>query len=277
MNKKILYPLAFVSLLAMLGGYFFFYSKGKPTAPAIQLTRVTENKIQDKTDFYSLEATYPSDPRDTNKEIEKFVTQLVNQKKEDWKTGGETWQGEQDIQKEFPDRPKMEYSLMISYTSTSSPRLGTVSYTLAAYEFSGGAHGNTDIYTYTFTDDGKMLASDSLLKLAENNNDITLSRLMADKLRVSLGEYGDTEMLTNGLGLAYLKADGKTLDLEKCSCDGFFFGSNFIHFTVTDTGIIFTMALYQVAPYAAGMPEVFFSWEELTPYLSDYTKQKLAQ
>ena len=171
----------------------------------------------------------------------------------------------------------MEYTLVISYTSTSSPRLGTVTYTLEAYEFTGGAHGNTDIYTYTFTDDGKMLASDSLLKLAENNNDITLSRLMADKLRVSLGEYGDTDMLTNGLGLAYLKVDGKTLDLEKCSCDGFFFGSNFIHFTVTDSGMIFTMGLYQVAPYVVGMPEVFFSWEELTPYLSDDTKQKLAQ
>ena len=257
--------------------------------------KIVEKKIQDKTDFYTLEASYPSDPRDTNKDIETFVTTVVNKTKEEWKTGGEDWKFWEDAYKEDPTTIKGGYIMKISYTSTPSPRLGTVSHVLIEWYYTRGAHGNSTIHTYTFTDDGKRLALDSLLNLGENHNDVALSQLMLDKLLVSLttsteGEYvekikaslklgfglycfKDGKTFKSGLTQHYLK-DGETLDLAKISSN---VKSNFTHFIVTDQGIIFKMDEFKVVPYDNAMPEVLLSWEELAPYLTDFAKEKLAQ
>lgn len=72
------------------------------------------------------------------------------------------------------------------------------------------------------------------------------------------------QMLPEGLGLAYIKADGS---FDKTKSDGFDFISNFENFVILDEGIKFIFSQYQVAPYAAGMPEVVVGWDELKPYL----------
>jgi hypothetical protein len=74
-------------------------------------------------------------------------------------------------------------------------------------------------------------------------------------------------MLQEGLGIAYLKADGKTLDKAKCNCDGFFFPSNFQNFVIEDNGIRFIFNKYQIAPGSAGLPEIALDWETLKPYI----------
>lgn len=240
-----------------------------PTATSTVATTSTplnleEKKVTDNNEFYEISAKYPIDSRDTAKDVETFVLYKVKEKQQDWKIGGEIYNEEKAITKLYPDRAKMVYIYDISYTAYESR--GTVSYVFTTYEFTGGAHGNSVVNTFTFNDEGKVEIED-ILNLSENNNDIKLSRILAKEIERSQGDMFIEDMMMDGLGLAYLKADGVTLDKEKCNCDGFFFGSNFQNFYLTDEGITFLFNQYQVAPGASGIVKATLDWETLKPYL----------
>ncbi len=255
--KKFLIPTVLVLIVAIL----FFGGKEKDT----------EVTINDVNDFYSISAQYPIEKMDKKSDMKEFVEYVVEQKQQEWKIGGELYLAEKDIEKNFPDRPKMQYQLDISYTFTKSNMYNSTSYVFTSYEFTGGAHGGTGLATFTFNKDGRLMIEDILD--VNNNKDIEITLLIEKKLVSVLGENSSKETINEGLGLAFLK-DDNTLDLVKCNCDGFFFGSNLQNFVVTDKGIKFIMSQYQVAPYAAGMPEVLLTFDELKPYLkSDFNIQ----
>jgi hypothetical protein len=222
-------------------------------------------KINQNTDFYEITATYPDEPRDTDGIMKQFVEYLTNSYTEKWKTGGEVYNAEMQVAKDFPDRPKMRYMLSVTYTKSTSQKLDTTSYVFSTYEFTGGAHGNTKLTSFTFGPNGSIALEDVLS--FEHSNDIELAKKMREKLLVSLGEYADKAMIDTGLGLAYLRPDG-TFDAEKCKCDGFFFPSSMQTFTISDTGVTFLMDQYSVAPYVAGNPPVAFTWSELAAYMN---------
>jgi hypothetical protein len=264
MNKNITFVvLCVLAVVAIFFGYK--YSKGPFEGLGGAEASIASVPVADATDFYTISAAYPQDPWDTKGEMAAYVTYVVDQKKEEWKTGGEAYNAEQDLEKQFPDRPKMKYELDISYATSTSERFGTRSYVFKAYEFTGGAHGNTAVTTFTFNEKGKVDIAD-VLDFANNGNDIALTRILEEKLETILGGNSDPETIMQGTGLAYLRADG-TFDNAKCNCDGFFFPSNFQNFTVTDDGLDFIMGQYQVAPYVVGMPEAPFTWDDLRPYL----------
>ena len=191
----------------------------------VEQTSVHEKKLADKNDFYDIEAVYPVEVKDKNSVIENFVLGKVEEKKEQWKIGGDAYNEEKKIEKDFPDRPKMQYQYSISYKKYESRKWGTVSYVFTTYEYTGGANGNATVNTFTFDNQGLVMI-DTVLDFAINNNDITLTKMLRDKLLMR--DNASKDMINDGLGLSYLKADGKTFDQKKCNCDGFFFPSNFI-------------------------------------------------
>lgn len=229
-----------------------------------QQALANEKKITDKNDFYDIEATYPVEALDKNSVLENFVTSKVEEKKEQWKVGGEAYNEEKKIEKDFPDRPKMQYQYFISYKKYESKKWGTVSYAFTIYEFTGGANGNMTVTTFNFDGQGLVLI-DNILDLSTNNNDIAVTKILRDKLLTR--ENASSDMINEGLGLAYLKADGKTLDQKKCNCDGFFFPSNFQNFIVEDDGLRLIFNKYQVAPGSDGLPEVVLTYDSLKEYL----------
>lgn len=267
MNKKIL-VLVGVAVLFLVGGYFSIRVKKNviDTNTPSQIIS-TDKKIKDINDFYSITAVYPNDGMDKDKKMEQFVAYKVAQMKEEWKVGGKAYAEEMHVAKDFPDRPKMKYEYDISYKKYESKVKGTVSYVFSIYEFTGGANGNITVTTFTFDKNG-VVAIDAMLNLAQNDNDIALSRVLAETALTNTESFVDKTMLYEGLGLSYLKADGKTLDKVKCHCDGFFFGSNFQNFIVKDEGITFVFNKYQVAPGSSGLPEVTLSWDTLKSYMS---------
>lgn len=220
--------------------------------------------INEQTEFYSIKAQYPEEKWDRKEVMEQMVKYFVNLKMEEWKYDGDIFNAEKELTERFPDRPKTLYQLDISYTATSSPKFKTKSYIFHVYEFTGGAHGNTAIATFTFNNKGQILI-DSILDF-NDNKDIEIVRLLEQKLIDNLGENSDKDTISTGLGLAFLRPDN-TLDKVKCNCDGFFFPSNMQNFVIEESGIKFIMGQYQVAPYSVGMPEVFISWQELKPYI----------
>ncbi len=231
---------------------FIYVIKNKKTQnivdTEIQNATTTDTKadvvISDTTDFYEIYATYPTEPRDKNFIIKKTITDIVKDKQEEWKTGGALYNEEQKIKAQYPDRPSIKYELNIKYDKYESQSKGTVSYVFKLYEFTGGAHGNTGLSTYTYDDKG-LIYVDKFLNL-EDDNAIKLTNIIKEKLIVFLGDLYNPEMLNSGLSDIY---------------------TNFDNFTVSDEGIKFIFGQYQVAPYAAGQPEVFLSWLELESFL----------
>lgn len=233
--------------------------------PGQDIKKIT---VTDQTDFYSIKGEYPQDPWDKNEVMRQMVDYMVNQKKEEWKVGGDAYNAEQKIAKDFPDRPKMKYELNISYVATSSAKMKTRSYVFSVYEFTGGAHGNTAIASYNFTKDAQIKIEDAI---DFNQKDYlvtyaSLANLLKSKLLASLAENSNESTISEGLGLKYIKLDG-TFDKQKCNCDGYYFPSNIQVFTIQDNGIKFIFGQYQVAAYVVGMPEVLVSWQEIKDYL----------
>jgi hypothetical protein len=226
--------------------------------PVKNFSEITDSE---KTDFYTLDAKYPSDPLDRNNNIKTWAESIISKTKEDWKTGGETQQAELELAKQFPDRPAMQYNMNIDYTKHVSQKLGTVSYVMQHYEFTGGAHGNTNLKIFNFNKNGSIVLSDVLI--ITNENHTSLAKTIREKLLENLGDMADESMIRDGLDCEL--ADDAP---EEIFCDHHALRNNLEKFYITDTGITFVFGQYQVAAYAVGMPEVTLSWSELGPFMN---------
>lgn len=221
--------------------------------------------LADSTGFYNIHVEYPYEARDTENTIKDFATHLYQSKLEDWKIGGEIYKEEQSITAAFPDRASIKYELISEFTTQQDDSLKTSSHVFTTYEYTGGANGNTTVNTFSFTKDKRKLDIQDILDFSDYK-DIELSYLL-EKTALSDTTLFFKDFVRQGLGLDYLKADKKTLDHNKCQCDGYFFGSNFQNFVPSKKGITFYFNKYEIAPGAAGITNITLSWEDLKPYL----------
>lgn len=231
---------------------------------AVQQEKVESHTIQDINDFYTITAQIPSEKLDKENIMAAGIHSNIASRQEAWKIGGQIYQEEQALNEEFADRPMMKYEYDSSYSKSTSESMGTVSYVITAYEFTGGAHGMIYPQTFTFSRFGH-LTIDDFLDLTDSNL-VAVSTLLEEKLTLELGDLSDQTMTQAGLGLAYLDANGN-FDPALCDCAPYTLHDNFTNFIITDEGITFIFAPYQVAAYAAGMPQVTLDWNELAPYL----------
>jgi hypothetical protein len=282
MNKKKILNIAGIAILVLMlivCGYFGFKNfqvqKNKSTLPIdTDKTETTEKTIEIKTDFYEITAKYPVEKLDKENLIKQFIDYQVEQKKEDWKEGGEIYNEEKEVEKQFPDRPKMTYLFNVNYQKFESTDFGTVSYVLILEEYTGGANGNAKVQTFTFNKDG-FVDINSILDLAgsvkdENGNtlynDLALTKKLQQKALTNPEEFPVEQILNEGLGLSYLKPDGVTLDHEKCMCDGWLYASNLQNFVVSNQGLTFYFNKYEITIGASGISSISLDWESLEPY-----------
>ncbi len=252
----------FVIISICIFVFIFKNDKEKEVVIPSSIATTTDMFINHSNDFYTISAQYPKELKDRDFIMEKDVLRIVNQKKEEWKIGGPVYSEEKLISLQYPDRPILKYELNIQYDKFESKKTDTVSYFFKNYEFTGGAHGGTGLMTYTFDKNGQVQV-ENILDL-NGSNSLALSKMLRDRLRVSLGELYNQEMLDGGLGLQFIKNGPIS---KSVGDDTFNFSLNFKHFVVLDEGIKFIFGQYQVAPYATGMPEVVLTWRELGPYL----------
>ncbi|MFA5166379.1 MAG: DUF3298 domain-containing protein [Candidatus Paceibacterota bacterium] len=275
-NKKIISLLAILVLLIITTVVaMFFYSKNIHTQTK-PISQVADKTLIAKTDFYDIKVIYPAEPLDKNGIMEQFVKQQIEQRKEDWKIGGPAYNDEKNIEKDFPDRPKMVYSLNIVYKKFTATNRGTVSYLFLIYEYTGGANGSEKVQTFTFNKNGQV-AIESILDTSgyatmkgknKMPNDLALSYLLLEQAKNDKEIFPDINTVRDGLGLSYLKDDGITLDHKKCNCDGWLYASNLQNFVITDNGLTFYFDKLAITMGAAGSTAINLSWDELAPYLS---------
>lgn len=267
---------AVVAVIAIAGAYVVMrQSSAGDGTPARAPVAQTDKTIEAKTDFYDITAKYPVEPLDKNGVMARFVNQKVEERKEDWKIGGDAYNQEKAVEKQFPDRPKMTYTLDISYQKFQSAERGTVSYLFTMGEYTGGANGNETVQAFTFDKNGAV-SVESLLNLAgygagtgnkAMGNDLELSYLLLQKAKADPDTFPQLDMVRDGLGLSYLKADGVTLDHAKCHCDGWLYASNLQNFVVTDEGMTFYFNKYAITIGASGIVGIALDWADLKPYL----------
>ncbi|MFO1444369.1 DUF3298 and DUF4163 domain-containing protein [Bacillus sp. Bva_UNVM-123] len=105
------------------------------------------------------------------------------------------------------------------------------------YEYTGGAHGMTAATSYNF--DANTGNEISLTKVVENNNAVTKVKKFA---KIDLLNQG------NKLGMTYV-SDPASITINDNRPFYFY-----------DKGIVLKFQQYEVAPYAAGMPEVIIPY-----------------
>lgn len=148
---------------------------------------------------------------------------------------------------------EMMFSDMQSF-SVELNRSHLLSFSITSYAYSGGAHGlpgldsfNADMQT------GKPLVIGDLIKADRLQE---LQKMVAKKI---LDEYSDA--LFDESRIAFQAAlDDKTEltpDIQKR-----LYGNNGSFF-LTPSGITFYWNVYDITPYAAGQPQIFFSYDEL--------------
>ena len=259
-----------VQLIILVSLMWSCNSPEQQKAPIAEPVPVERMQLADSTDFYVIAASYPLDPGDRDSIMPKLVNILVEEKKEEWKTGGDAYREEKKLTQEMPGKPMARYELNVAYETAESAHFQARSYLFRIFEYTGGASGNTRVMSFNYDNEGRLTLEDVLQ--TQDGKDIAISRLLAEQ---ALQDHPDfpKDMLLDGLGLSFLKEDGVTLDKEKCKCDGFMFASNLQHFMLLDEGMRFYFNKYQIAPGVFGTPVVLLSWKQLEPYLNEHFKQ----
>lgn len=142
----------------------------------------------------------------------------------------------------YGDPDLSETSMTVDFTVPfASPRRVTVVST--GYEYGGGAHGLPFSTSTTFdVERGVPLTLDDVFAPTSGFAEKLLPRVL-ERLNAVTDEWeGATDNARKGLAVT----------------------SNW---TFTADGAVVTFPAYAVAPYAAGMPQVRFTWEELRPLL----------
>jgi hypothetical protein len=227
---------------------------------SVRIQKFSEKKFSEENEFYSINAVYPIDPYDRNSEISTWAESVLQKARMDWALGGDIHTSELRMAAEFPDRPVMNYTFDMNYKKYSSQKLNTVSYVIQNYEFTGGAHGNTDLQTFTFGQNGGIKLADILIVTPSNVQSIT--DIIRGKLVETLGDMVDRDMIHDGLDCAYTNGSSTQ------ACDASAVAQNLQNFYITDDGITFIFGQYQVAAYVAGMTEVMLTWSELASFMN---------
>lgn len=218
----------------ILSGAFLFFFLGVQAAAAGQAFITGQREINESSATKKIEISYPvvSDPR-LAREIDRFIKELVASFKsvEASPGGGPT-----------------PWDLSVTWESTQSPEFLNI--LLHISDYSGGAHPNQDMKTFSYStrknkimnlDDIFLQQQAALRIIAKRAREILRAKLTRDDML-------DEGMLNEG-----------TEPIEK----------NFSLFTISNYYMTFYFLPYQVAAYAAGMQEAKIPlWDdEIQPLL----------
>jgi hypothetical protein len=152
----------------------------------------------------------------------------------------------------FTDDTNNRYTYTVSMKQIPVSRWGITNFLVDSYEFTGGAHGMGAISNVLFDSKNNRIISG--VELFDSARISELQTLVIKKLQTVLDGMMDMDMINDGVN------DPKTL-LETV--------------IPTETGLTLKFQSYSVAPYAAGQPEIEFTFNELAPLLSPMWKDRL--
>lgn len=205
-------------------------------APA-ELSAIT---IHEVTDHFEIDVAYPvlcSAPATAF--IRDFVATFMGEFKADPPEPG------------MHDSP-IRYVCDVGYGTSVPPGGRLLSVVFNFYMYTGGAHGNNWPTTWVFDlAQGRALHQREIFRPGAY---AAIRDMVREELIENLGEMYFEDMLESGLTPA---------------------PHHYARFLLTDKGIRFLFATYQVAPYVAGQQEATVGWAALAPWLTDSFRELL--
>ncbi len=198
-------------------------------------------KIEDKTAPYiDIVAEYPTEGTGSLF-VEKNVQDIIK-----------AFKNQNDFSKFAPQELKnfgisdeRRYQLYITYSSTSGAH--TISHRITTYTFTGGAHGNTFVETYTYTANEKLLSINDLFVDSEKGLEL-ISKKTIESIKNN-PDYKD------GLPTDWFD-DGTAPTLQ-----------NYSTFELTKDSLVIIFQQYQALAYVYGNIEVRIPLKELSNVL----------
>ncbi len=107
----------------------------------------------------------------------------------------------------------------------------TITYILYVYQYTGGAHGVTGVYTFTYDENGKLLKESDVF---DTNYLSVIAPMARDYFYINLGEYKNPTMIDDGTRPVH---------------------ENYRSWYLTNDDVVFIFGQYQVGPYVLGIQE----------------------
>jgi hypothetical protein len=219
-------------------GFLYFGRKQKPTVFVGSVEQMFSEKSEGK--YYTMNLSYPQSGEAEYPEIYAFATSTV----QDFLGQAENISdSDAEIMNLGGDR---KYDLEITTRIATSTQ--TVTYIIEAYTFTGGAHGNTTVATFTYDKTGKPVTLDDIFSAPYLNKIAAMSRTYFYN---TLGDEAIPEMIDSGTSAT---------------------STNFSDWYLTDQNITFIFGQYQVGPYVVGMPEFSIAKSALSDIISKQYK-----
>jgi len=226
--KKLPIFIALLGIIAIIGGILYF-SKSKTvdiiTLPNNQPSlEIAQLKYEHASSTYAeMSVHYPNSDATHLPEIYDFVTKTKN---DFWSQYGSLTDAQA---KDLYIRPDNQYQMYIDTRIATSTK--TVTYLVSVYEYTGGAHGGTDISSFTYDQKGKFVEIDDVFA----PNYLSVIAPMARKYFYdTLGDYSQPTAIDSG-------TEATT--------------SNYSVWYLTPDTVTFVFGQYQVGPYVIGIQE----------------------
>jgi hypothetical protein len=229
MNKAL--TIFIIAIAVIVAGYFFIGNKinlPKSTSKVEQneVSKVTPSQLVSEnatTTYVVMNLSYPKSSATDKPEIYNYIKET---KKEFFDPYNHLTKAEADKMYIRSDEP---YELYVNTKIATTDK--TVSYILETYNYTGGAHGGTEVNTFTYDKSGKLVKIDDVLTSGWLKEIATMSR---SYFYNTLGDYSQPSMID----------DGTEPNVE-----------NFSSWYLTGDNIVFVFGQYQVGPYVLGIQE----------------------
>jgi hypothetical protein len=213
-------------VIGLLGyGGFLWWKKQQPVFVPSLVNHVIE------TDTYVMENNIPSAAEASYPELYTYVTQQMKD--------FEAQYGQDEDLKQIQTAP---YELQIDTKIATSTQ--TISFIVSMYQYTGGAHGNTTIQTFTYDKLGKYITDKDVFASPDWKSQV--SPYIQQYLSEHIGKYSTSEQIQGGTN--------PTKD-------------NLNVWYLTDDAVVFIFEQYTVGPYVLGIQEVSVPKQEITGLL----------
>ncbi len=223
MNKKVLFTTIIILIISL---YVFIVGDKTISAPPITSTKISDSYID-------ISVNKPD--TENYKEVSVFIDGLVSGFKDEYKQ-----LKAEDL--EILKRVGYKYQMIVDTKIASSTN--TISFIVQAYRYTGGAHGSTQIKTFVYNLDKKLITENEIFKDSDWRN--LISEKSREYFRKELGVYLDENMLSSGT----------SPDLN-----------NFNNFYISGNNIVFLFEEYSIGPYALGIQEFSVPFDQIRKIL----------
>ena len=175
--------------------------------------------------------------------INSTISNTVTTAKDKIEKGSEEYKKSYEADSNKDNTIKYQYEAIYNYKIAYNKN-NILSIPLTMYEFTGGAHGLTNIKSFNYDlATGKELKLEDLFKSNSNYKEVINNHI---KKEISK----QTENYFQGQ-------------------DGFSSIKDNQDFYISDEGIVIYFSLYDIAPYSSGIPMFTITWDEIIDYLEN--------